>query len=298
MTMMFSALIMLSLLALLLVIAVSTPATTAQAFVFHPAVHNRLTATTTKNSQPVRRVTTPTWFAKNTATATTTSAFAVTGGSDNNKYNNDHVAKTSAKQRLLDSLDDLEGFNKATKERTLLVEELTKENKMVKPGSTKGFSPFAVGTWRIIYAPHIYTMGSLVGGGSFDPVYYIMKPNGQMTSHARYSFPWLGSGWLSVSGTYGSEDEDRVCRVDFDKAWVTLCSGPDLDNNSSGDNNPRESLEQVPDSLSKRIIQTLGQLGFVKTVSVFPVSYLDNDTIVFDFELLGTRICARKIGPP
>ena len=39
----------------------------------------------------------------------------------------------------------------------------------------------------------------------------------------------------------------------------------------------------------------LGRFFFVDSVSVFPVAYLDADTIVFDFELLGTRICARKV---
>jgi hypothetical protein len=193
-----------------------------------------------------------------------------------------------AKQNLLESLEDPNGFNIATPERTKLVEELTKANPTPKPASTDGFAPFAVGTWRIVYAPHISTMGSLAGG-SFDPVYYIMKPNGVMTSHARFSFPLLGSGWLSVSGTYGSEDDDSVCYVDFNKAWVSR--------NISDDDSPLASLEDVPNSLSKSIIQTLGQLGFVRAISVFPVSYLDDDTIVFNFDLLGTRICARKIDP-
>jgi hypothetical protein len=195
-----------------------------------------------------------------------------------------------AKQNLLDSLDDPQGFNSATYARTKLVEELTMANPTLKPGSTDGFAPYVVGTWKIVYAPHISTMGSFLRG-SFDPVYYIMKPNGVMTSHARFSFPLLGSGWLSVSGTYGSEDNDKICRVNFNKTWVSL-------NEMNADNDsPLPSLEDVPDSVSKSIIQTLGQLGFVKAVSVFPVSYLDNDTIVFDFELLGTRICARKVGP-
>jgi hypothetical protein len=140
-------------------------------------------------------------------------------------------AVSTAKQNLLDSLDDPTGFNSATSERTKLVEELTKTNTTPKPGSINGFAQFAEGTWRIVYAPHIFTMGSLAGG-SFDPVYYIMKPGRIMTSHARYSFPLVGSGWLSVSGTYGSEDEDRTCRVDFDKAWVMF------DNNRSDANKP------------------------------------------------------------
>jgi hypothetical protein len=119
-------------------------------------------------------------------------------------------------------------------------------------------------------------MGSLVGGG-FDPVLYILRPDGTMTSHARYTLPLLGSGWLSVSGSYGSEDNNRICRVDFYRSWVTP------DHNDNGDTDPVDSFEQVPDSISKVVIQGVGQLGFAKSVSVFPVSYLDSDAAVFDF---------------
>jgi hypothetical protein len=195
---------------------------------------------------------------------------------------------SATKTSFLDGLDDRLAFNKPTKERTELVKALTLENPTQSPGSTGSFSPFAVGTWRIVYAPHISTMGGLAGG-AFDPVIYELRPNGSMTSHARYDFPIVGSGWLSVSGTYGSKDEDQVCQVDFDKAWVTLSKGDD-------EVQPYQELESVPSGLWKDMIQTVGKMGFVKTVSVFPVSYLDEDTIVFDFELLGTRICARKIG--
>lgn len=194
------------------------------------------------------------------------------------------------KDELLQKLDDPTAFNSATKERTQLVTNMIQENPLVAPGSTQSFTPIANGKWRIIYAPHISVMGEIFRG-KFDPVYYYMKPNGEMSSHARYSFPFVGSGWLSVSGTYGSEDEDRVCRVDFDKAWVKLLGDDKLEEG------PYESLDDVPPSLWKTGIQALGQLFFIEAVSVFPVSYLDRDTIVFDFELLGTRICARKIGP-
>ena len=152
------------------------------------------------------------------------------------------------------------------------------------------------GTWRVVYAPHMDAMSRLVRG-RFYPVEYILRKDGTMTSHAKYNLPLIGSGWLSVSGTYGSEDGNVVCRVDFDKAWVSLVDNNSVDDTVIGNDSPFPTFESVPDSLSKSIIQVIGQLGFVKSVSVFPVSYLDDDTIVFDFELLGTRICARKVGP-
>jgi hypothetical protein len=200
---------------------------------------------------------------------------------------------TTTKDILLQKLDDPQTFNSANKERTQLVADLTKENPVDAPGSTQSFAPLACGTWRIVYAPHIYTMGSLLQG-SFDPVYYIMKPNGKMTSHARYNFPIIGSGWLSVSGSYTSQDEENACRVDFNKAWIKLI---DKSSDDPDDAEPFESLEAVPPSPWKDGIQALGKVFFIDAVSVFPVSYLDKDTIVFDFELLGTRICARKVGP-
>jgi hypothetical protein len=203
---------------------------------------------------------------------------------------NNPIPISAAKQALLKNLDDTHGFNDATQERTSLVSAMIDENPTPRPGSTKSFAPLAAGTWRIVYAPHISTMGKLFFG-SFDPVYYILRDDGTMTSHARYQFPLIGSGWLSVSGTFSSQDEDQICRVDFEKAWIKLPS--DID--ESHDFQPFDDLDSVPSSLPKTIINFIGKLGFAEQFSVFPVSFLDNDTIVFDFKLLGTRICARKL---
>jgi hypothetical protein len=63
----------------------------------------------------------------------------------------------------------------------------------------------------------------------------------------------------------------------------------------SDDDQPYSKLSDVPDSLAKTMITTLGKLLFIRPVSVFPISFLSENLIVFDFELLGTRICARKV---
>ena len=81
---------------------------------------------------------------------------------------------------------------------------------------------------------------------------------------------------------------DNVCRVDFDEAWWRP-----FDDDSFLDG-PYPTIESVPESLSKNIVRQLGRALFIEPFAVFPVSYLDNEIIVFDFELLGTRICARK----
>jgi hypothetical protein len=196
-----------------------------------------------------------------------------------------------SKTDFISSLDTLEGINAATKERTRLVQALIRDNPTPRPGSTESFSKVAPGLWGIVYAPHISTLATWAGGGTFDPVWYQLSKDGSMVSHARFEFPWLPikkSGWLSVSGTYSSQDEDSICRVDFDKAWVKF-------NTNGQDDEPYPTLEAVPPSLSKDTVNQLGKFFFVEQVSIFPVSYLDESLIVFDFELLGTRICARKL---
>jgi hypothetical protein len=107
--------------------------------------------------------------------------------------------------------------------------------------------------------------------------------------HPRYEFPFVGVGYLSTSGTYGSVN-DLVSRVRFNKVWVKPLMGE-----NSIDDGPYDTFDDVPDSFLKSIINSIGQLFFIDSVSVFPVSFLDDDLCVFDFELLGTRICARKM---
>lgn len=206
-----------------------------------------------------------------------------------------------------------------------MVTDMTNTNPTPAPGSTKSFASLAPGIWRVVYAPHIATFGIVVSkllsalfslspvfarntdtdgtdainddddasfSLGFDPVYYLLRPDGTMTSHARMAVKFPNSKqesvtWFSVAGTYSSQDEDRVCRVDFDEAWIQT--------SETYAQPPYASLEEVPASLGKNMINALGKLFFIDGVSCFPVSYLDDDCIVFDFELLGTRICAKKV---
>lgn len=199
------------------------------------------------------------------------------------------ASRISNKEMFLNALDDpVATLNTATKERTALLNKLasssTEESKQ-KPGSWEGFGSVAPGRWRVVYAPHMTTMANLAGG-QFQ-VEYDLNEDGTMESHARYSFPIVGEGYLSVSGTYGSVD-DTTCRVDFDEAWIRQLGADAIDE-------PYASIDDVPESFAKTIIRRLGRTFFFDAVSVFPVSFLDDDLIVFDFELLGTRITARKM---
>lgn len=81
---------------------------------------------------------------------------------------------------------------------------------------------------------------------------------------------------------------DDTCRVDFNEAWYRP-SNDDLFREG-----PYPDIQSVPESLSKNTIRQVGKAFFIEPFAVFPVSYLDDELIVFDFELLGTRICARK----
>ena len=81
-----------------------------------------------------------------------------------------------------------------------------------------------------------------------------------------------------------------VCRVDFDEAWVRSFGG------ESSDRGPYPDIASVPDSISKSLIRSVGRALFIESFAIFPVSYLDDELIVFEFELLGTRVCARREG--
>ena len=70
----------------------------------------------------------------------------------------------------------------------------------------------AAGTWRVVHAPHIGTLGRTLGGLRFD-VTYELDDADRMTSHVRYTLALPGAaggdratawttGWLSTAGTW------------------------------------------------------------------------------------------------
>lgn len=216
----------------------------------------------------------------------------------------------NSKQNFLDSLDYTNELNHATKERSTLMQKMIDEKLCVplsafeqkqresqpstqscmsleNPGLLETFSLVAEGCWKVIYAPHMTTIAGLFGG-KFD-VKYILYPTGKMESHAEYDFPIVGRGFLSVSGTFGSVDKN-TSRVDFDQAWIKTLH-PSASNKN---NQPYPTLDQVPDGKIKHLINSIGKTLFIEQFSVFPISFLDENLIVFDFPLLGTRICALK----
>jgi len=193
------------------------------------------------------------------------------------------TSSTTIKSRFLDSLDRPYDLNQGSKERTGLLNDLIQNGDSIQqPGSLESFMPVAPGRWRVIYAPHMTTMSGLAGG-EFS-VQYDLNDDGTIVSHAKCNFPFY-KGFLSVSGSFGSVNNE-VCRVDFDEAWIKA-------SNHENDE-PYPNIQSVPDSILKSLIRNLGKAAFIEPFAVFPISFLDSETIVFDFELLGTRICARK----
>ena len=95
----------------------------------------------------------------------------------------------------------------------------------------------------------------------------------------------------TIIGTYGSVN-DKVCKVNFDEAWIRLI--PNKADRLVNDE-PYGHLEDVPNSPIKTVITKIGRSFFIEDFSVFPISFLDDDVIVFEFEALGTRICAHKL---
>lgn len=193
----------------------------------------------------------------------------------------------TTKARFLESLDIPYDLNARSETRTQLLNDVIDDRRgdgVPNPG--RDFASVAPGAWRVCYAPHMTIMAGLFRG-EFS-VQYDLKGDGTIISHARYKFPLFNLfGYLSTSGTYGSVNKD-VCRVDFDEAWMRSFD----DDDSFGQ--PYPNIASVPNSIAKSLIRNIGRALFIEPFAVFPVSYLDDELIVFDFELLGTRICARK----
>lgn len=213
---------------------------------------------------------------------------------------------SNAKDLFLDSLVRLDTLNDGTKERTELLNSMIEERIEVdlkellgrsktssmtwsstNPGALASILAIGPGNWKVVYAPHMTTIAKLAGNLQSD-VQYILYEDQSIESHAKFSdVPFLSTVYLSVGGTYSSVS-DTVCSIKWTDAWVMIISQDD-------DNAPYSQIDDVPESLAKTAITNIGRLLFIQPFSAFPVSFLSPDLTVFDFEFLGTRICARKL---
>lgn len=153
-------------------------------------------------------------------------------------------------------------------------------NPTPEPGLKASFAPLAAGTWRVAFAPHIAKLSS-AAGARFDPILYLLRDDGSITSHVRYT--WLGftDGWLSTVGKYGSRDAS-TSYVEWEDAWWEPSA---------------EQPGEDPDAGTlAALVSGLGKVGFVSAFANFPVEYLDADLCVFIFPLSQTRIAAVRVG--
>lgn len=237
-----------------------------------------LTATATGGSDAFFNPVTP-------RMAETTIASSLTSSSSSSS-----VASIRRSIYFINTLSKPYDLNADNELRTKLLNEMIISGESLpNPASTKTFARVAPGLWNVIYAPHMTSIANFLNVADLS-VRYLLKEDGSIISHARYSLPLLNiHGYLSVSGTYNSVN-DTICRVNFNEAWIRSFN----DNQSCMNIGPYPTIDSVPDSIIKSFIRNIGRYLFVEAVAVFPVSYLDEELIVFDFELLGTRICARK----
>jgi hypothetical protein len=176
--------------------------------------------------------------------------------------------------------------NKSYREKTpSALETLITMNPTLQPGNESNFKKYAKGLWRVSYAPHIRTLEKVLFT-SFD-VFYALD-NASLESYVKFKTRLFGidlfQGHLCASGTYGSLNENETT-ITWDQVWCdfnTFEQGPSKSNEIS--------IHFLP-----QIVQPLGKLAFIKSVSKFPVFYLDNSLIVFEFSLLGTKIVAYKV---
>ena len=145
-----------------------------------------------------------------------------------------------------------------------------------------GFQPGAYnqaawdGTWRVKHAPHIRTLSS-VFFSKFDIAYHIKGKN--IVSNVRFTTP-IVSGWLNASGTVDSLNE-YDSEVLFDTFWVDISK--------------LEPSEHPSTDVLSSVINSVGQKGFVPSLSRFPVWWLDADYCIFEFPPLGVNITAQRV---
>ena len=135
------------------------------------------------------------------------------------------------------------------------------------------------GTWEVVHAPHLRSVDAL--GVRFTPVRYVVSGTGSCCrSDVHWNF--LGaSGWLSAAGTLHASGV--AVELLFTEFWV------------SGECEEARPFPTGSEAtLLDHCIQAVGRLGFVPSLSVFPVAFLDEGITIFSFPPLRTLICAKK----
>mmetsp|Transcript_20172 Transcript_20172/g.27795 ORF Transcript_20172/g.27795 Transcript_20172/m.27795 type:complete len:223 (+) Transcript_20172:2-670(+) len=139
----------------------------------------------------------------------------------------------------------------------------------------------AKGIWRVIYAPHIVVL-SKIFFTTFN-VFYTFGSDNIIISNVKYSSPIFGQGWLNTLGDVRFQNNNTTCEIIWRRIWWDWC------------NNEPSKVNEEEKHLLPQLIQTIGLIAFIKSASVFPVDYLDNDFCVFTFPLSNTVIGSKRV---
>ncbi len=171
--------------------------------------------------------------------------------------------------------------------------------------------------WEVFHAPHIARLSRLFstefrpirywigrqrprdgsgsgdnGGSGDDETVFTIRSSVRYRCKGVLSF--LGSGWLSASGTIEAMSDGETLKIHFDTFWVDgdndeESEGPrDLSGSASAPSS--ESL-----SLGDRAVTAAGRLGFIPQLATFPVLAVFDDAAVFRFPPLRSNIAIKKI---
>jgi hypothetical protein len=152
------------------------------------------------------------------------------------------------------------------------------------PSSALDWSDVA-GTWKVVHAPHIDTLSKLAMA-SFD-IQYKITPEGSIASYVRYYSPIVGAGWLCTDGFIANEPTTEAASSSVRIVWDQIWWVPSDDYRSGPPTDP-----QAEDAALPKIVQAVGKAGFIESLSVFPVRYVDARVAIFNFQAF-TVTCMR-----
>ena len=141
------------------------------------------------------------------------------------------------------------------------------------------------GRWEVLYGPHFRRVEALA---RFRPVRYVISDGGRrMRSDVHYEMFGL-AGWLSTEGSVKANSDGSVNLL-FETFWV------DGDSEEPRADNPLTSGAPVPASAA--LVNAVGKLGFLPSLSRFPVLFMDAKAgvCVFSFPPLDTVIAAKRV---
>ena len=141
------------------------------------------------------------------------------------------------------------------------------------------------GRWEVFFGPHFRRVEALA---KFRPVRYVISDGGRrMRSDVHYEM--LGTaGWLSTEGSVKANGDGSVNLL-FETFWV------EGDSAEPRADNPLTS--GAPVSASAALVNAVGKLGFLPSLSRFPVLFMDAQAgvCVFEFPPLNTVIAAKRV---